>query len=226
MKLSDRLFACASLVQPGNPAVDIGTDHGYLPIYLLKNGICPTVIAADLREKPLQAARDNAARFGVTDNISFSLSNGLEKIPVESVRTIICAGMGGDLIKEILMNANETWTPEYQFILQPQSAVHELREFLTNNGFEIKREKLARDGRFVYSVMDVRYGEGRPTSLGQYFLPRYLKSDPLYGDYAHRVKTGITQTIQNLRLAKTPQTGKLEYFQLALDEILEMEAEA
>ena len=226
MKLSARLMACADLVIPGNPAVDVGTDHGYLPIYLLQNEISPYVIAADLREKPLQAARMNAEKLGVHDHIEFILSDGLQNILVENIRTVICAGMGGELIKQILLGKKEVWDESYQLILQPQSDIHYLREFLWCNGFEIIREKLAFDYKFIYSVMDVRYGGGTPKSMGEYFLPACLKGDPLYDQYAHRVKSGILQTLANLKKAKTPQTDKLAYFEMALREVERMEAQA
>lgn len=224
MKLSDRLLACAELVNKGNAVVDVGTDHGYLPIYLLQNSIASSVIASDLREKPLLSAKNNADKYGVHDNILFMLSDGLKSIPTDQIRTIICAGMGGTLIQTILLNAKETWNPEYQFILQPQSDVSQLREFLWTNGFTIIREKLAMDNRFVYSVMDVRYGGGSPKTMGEYFLPSCLKEDPLFHRYVYRVKEGILQTLRNLAKAKTPQEEKLAYFTLALQEVERMES--
>lgn len=226
MKLSDRLLACADLVIQGNSVVDVGTDHGYLPIYLLKNGIASSVIASDLREKPLQAAKSNAEKYGVHENIDFLLSDGLKNVPVHQIRTIICAGMGGQLIQTILSGARETWNEDYQFILQPQSDIPQFREFLWTNGFRILREKLAMDNRFVYSVMDVRYGGGTPQPLGEYFLPSCLKADPLFNRYSHRVKEGIRQTLRNLEKAKTPQDEKLAYFTLALSEVERMESGA
>lgn len=217
-------MACGSLVNKGNAVVDVGTDHGYLPIYLLQNGIAPSVIASDLREKPLQAARANAEKFGIHENISFILSDGLKSIPTAQVRTIICAGMGGNLIENILLSAKETWTPEYQFVLQPQSDVPQFREFLWTNGFTILREKLAMDNRFVYSVMDVRYGGGTPKTMGEYFLPGCLREDPLFQRYTYRVKEGILQTLRNLKKARTPQEEKLAYFTQALREVERMES--
>ena len=226
MKLSDRLLACAELVEKGNVVADIGTDHGYLPIYLLQNGIASKVIAADLREKPLQAARSNAEKYGVHENISFMLSDGLKSIPTDQVNTVICAGMGGTLIQNILLGAKETWTPDYQFILQPQSDIPQFREFLWTNGFTIRREKLAMDNRFVYSVMDVRYGGGEPKGIGEYFLPECLMEDPLFYRYVHRVKEGILETLRNLKKARTPQEEKIAYFTMALQEVERMESES
>ena len=102
MKLSSRLLNCANMVQPGNVAIDVGTDHGYLPIYLLEQGICPHVLASDIREKPLEAAKRSARRAGISKGISFYLSDGLKDIPTDEFQTVICAGMGGDCFIVIL----------------------------------------------------------------------------------------------------------------------------
>ena len=87
---------------PGSRVADIGTDHGYLAVHLLREGVCPFVTAADLREQPLQKARENAARFGVADRMQFLLSDGLQSIPPDAAGTIVMAGMGGDLMVRIL----------------------------------------------------------------------------------------------------------------------------
>ena len=100
--ISNRLLLCAALVPPGSRAADIGTDHGYLAVHLLREGVCPFVTAADLREQPLQKARENAARFGVADRMQFLLSDGLQSIPPDAAGTIVMAGMGGDLMVRIL----------------------------------------------------------------------------------------------------------------------------
>lgn len=225
MKLSARLQVCADLVRPGNVAVDIGTDHGHLPIYLLKNHVCPKVLAADLREKPLNFARQNAALYGITENIAFYLSDGLKEIPRGEFRTVICAGMGGETIVSILEAAKDLWTPEYQFILQPQSAPYELREFLGANGFQIHREVLARDGKFVYTVMEVSFGAGSPLTLGQCYRPQgaVQREDDLYGDYISRVLESLSMTVRGLQKAKDEDPAKLRRFEAALAELKELE---
>ena len=225
MKLSARLQACADLVRPGNVAVDIGTDHGHLPIYLLKNNICPRVIAADLREKPLNFARQNAALYGIRENMDFYLSDGLKEIPRGAFNTVICAGMGGETIVSILEAAKDLWTSEYQFILQPQSAPYELRAFLGEKGFKIHREVLARDGKFVYTVMEVSFGEGTPLTPGQCYRPQgeLQRGDDLYRDYMRRVLESLSMTVQGLKRAKEGEPEKLKFFETALAELKELE---
>lgn len=227
MKLSARLSVCADLVRQGNVVADIGTDHAHLPIFLLKNNISPRAIAADLREKPLQFARQNAALYGICEDLSFYISDGLQNIPRGDFRTVVCAGMGGETIANILEAAKDIWTPEYQFILQPQSAPYELREYLSNNGFRIQREILARDGKFVYTVMDVSWGDGVPLSPGQCYRPQgeVQRGDDLYGDHITRVIRNLSMTVQGLRKAAQTDREKLQRHEVALRELLELEEE-
>lgn len=223
MKLSERLMACVHYIRPGARVADVGTDHGYLPIYLLKKRISSYCIASDLRELPLRTAVENARRHRVEDQMDFFQSNGLDDVPVERVDTVVCAGMGGDLIRDIINREKIIWNEGYQLILQPQSSVPELREFLWANGFIILEEKLARDGRFVYSVMNVRYGGGSVRTVGEYYLPSCLRQDPLYPEYASRVRDGMRMTLDNLSRAKEPQKEKIAFFSLVLSEIDGME---
>lgn len=225
MKLSNRLLTCAKLVQPGSRAVDVGADHGHLAIYLLSEEICAHVTASDLREGPLSAAMHNAAEAGVADQMDFCLSDGLKNVPMEGVDTVICAGMGGDTIRSILAGAREHWNPQLQLILQPQADVPELRRFLYASGFRILREVMARDGGFVYSIMEVRYGGGTPLGLGQSYIPQgeVDRSSPLYSAYMDRVRNGLTKTVAGIARGKTPNLERLAYFKAALKEMSELE---
>lgn len=225
MKLSSRLSVCAELITPGNVVADIGTDHGHLPIFLLQNQISPRVLAADLREKPLQFARQNAAMCGIRDNIEFYLSDGLLDIPRGAFRSVVCAGMGGETIAHILEDAKDLWTEDYQFVLQPQSAPYELRQFLGENGFQIIREKLARDGKFVYTVMDVRWGGGKPFSPGQCYRPQgqVERQDGLYEAHITRIIRNLKMTVDGLRKAAQRDDQKLLHLEKALEELLTLE---
>lgn len=222
MKLSNRLLACASLVRPGSVAADIGTDHGHLPIYLLQNDICPRVIAADLREGPLNAARRNAALAGVSE-ISFFLSDGLRNVPLDGVDTVIMAGMGGDTIRMILDREKDIG--DIQLILQPQADVPELRRFLGDRDFSIRQEVFARDGNFVYTVLEVRQGGGVPISSGESYRPQGQvdRTSPLYAAYMDRVKLGLEKTVQGIRQAKTVDWERLRFFEEAQNELIELE---
>lgn len=224
MKLTNRLLTCANLVRCGNVAADIGTDHGYLPIYLLEQGICPRVLAADIREMPLEAAKRSVRRAGITEHIDFYLSDGLEALPVEKVQTVICAGMGGDCIIGILDRTRTVWQPDYQFVLQPQSSVSDLRCWLSEQHFTIQRERLARDGKFIYTVMDVIYGGTMNLTPGEHFLPidRFDCSDPLLLDYYNRSVESLTMTVQGLSQAKQASVAQKNYYETALEQVQRM----
>ena len=220
--ISNRLLLCAAMVPPGARAADIGTDHGYLAVYLLQNEICPFVTAADLREQPLQKARENAARFGVADRMQFLLSDGLQDIPRDAAETIVMAGMGGDLIVRILEASPWVCDARYTLILQPQSAGQALRQYLSVHGFAIDREALAQDGHFLYTVLRARKGTMPPLMPGQqYASPQLLREGgALLPKYLARIENALAGTIQGLQKADEPE--KLRYYQTALAEIKEM----
>ena len=224
LPISKRLLCCASMVQPGSRVADIGTDHGYLGIYLLQSGAARHVIACDLRKDPLENARRNAKLFGVDGEMEFRLSDGLEKILPDEVDTVVMAGMGGDLIQKILSQCPWRKREGLQFILQPQSAGNVLRRWLCEDGFEIRREEPVQDGHFLYTVMDIRQGEPAPLTPGtEYASPALLASgSPLVGNYLARVENALQETVRGLTNAEKQRPERLAYFGQALLEIQEM----
>ena len=224
LPISKRLLCCASMVQPGSRVADIGTDHGYLGIYLLQTGAARHVIACDLRKDPLENARRNAKLFGVDGAMELRLSDGLEKILPDEVDTVVMAGMGGDLIQRILSQCPWRKREGLQFILQPQSAGNVLRRWLCEDGFEIQREEPVQDGHFLYTVMDIRQGEPAPLTPGtEYASPALLASgSPLVGNYLARVENALQETVRGLTNAEKQRPERLAYFGQALLEIQEM----
>ena len=154
LPISDRLLACAGFIAPGDRVADVGCDHGYLSIYLLLNGIAKSCIASDINEGPLLSAVRNAEKYGVRERISFHLSDGVRNIP-RDFDTLVCAGMGGDTMISILEAAPWLKSSQYRLILQCQSKTPLLRHYLTQNGWRIAEETVLRDGRFLYTVMEV-----------------------------------------------------------------------
>ncbi len=224
LPISKRLLCCASMVQPGSRVADIGTDHGYLGIYLLQSSAARHVIACDLRKDPLENARRNAKLFGVDGEMELRLSDGLEKILPDEVDTVVMAGMGGDLIQKILSQCPWRKREGLQFILQPQSAGNVLRRWLCEDGFEIQREEPVQDGHFLYTVMDIRQGEPAPLTPGtEYASPALLASgSPLVGNYLARVENALQETVRGLTNAEKQRPERLAYFGQALLEIQEM----
>lgn len=173
--LSKRLALCANYIGTANRVADIGCDHGYLGISLLKNGQAQSVIAADVRPMPLQAAKENAERFGFREKMEFYLSDGVQKIP-RDFDVMVCAGMGADTIISIIENAPWLKSTSYRLILQCQSKTATLRKYLNENDFSIISESALKDGRFLYTVMEVLYRQEAPFTVGQcHFSPALAK---------------------------------------------------
>ena len=191
--LSDRLLACCGFISPGDRVADIGCDHGYLGIYLLTKGIASSVIAADVNEGPLKSAMVNARKFGVHDNMTFYLSDGLRNIP-RDFDTMVCAGMGGDTMIHILSAAPWLKKEGYRLILQCQSKTPMLRRYLSENGWRITEESVLRDGRFLYTIMDVYYEPAYPRlTVGEWYFPPALLENPgeALPEYYHWVTEGL-----------------------------------
>lgn len=225
LPISDRLRCCAAQVPPGARVADIGADHGYLGIFLLQTGQAAFVHASELREGPLHRAMENAARYGVAEKMRFSQADGLAAVRPEEVDTIVCAGMGGDLITQIISACAWLRDPRYLLILQPQSSGADLRRALAALSFGIEKEALVRDGGFLYQVLSVRYGRAAPlTPGGQYASPALLASgDPLLPEYLSRITRSLTLTVEGIRRGGDPADAeKLRYYESALSEVREM----
>lgn len=156
MKLTDkRLLTCGELVT-GEVVADIGTDHGYLPIWLVESGKCSRALACDTAEKPLESARRNIMAAGLEDKITAVRSDGLKSVELSGVTDIVIAGMGGELIAEIL-SAREL-PEDMNLVLQPMTKWDVLRKWLWEKGWRVTEERACVQGDFVYSVMQCRKG--------------------------------------------------------------------
>lgn len=177
--ISKRLRLCAQLVPPGARVADIGTDHGYLGLYLLQNGLDAHVLAANLRPQPLQTAKLHAAKFGFAGQMEFRLSDGLAEIGPDEADTIVCAGMGGDLIVEILSACPWLRDRNYTLILQPQSAGQELRRWARRARLR-HRVRAACAGRkiFIHGAPGAS-GAGTPLSPGAQYVSPWLRQSGL-----------------------------------------------
>ncbi len=165
--LSLRLLKIASFIETGERVADIGTDHGFLPIFLRKSGKSPRVIASDIREKPLSSAIANVKKAGI-DEIDFRLCDGLSSIEKDEVDAIIIAGMGGECIAGILEFSRWARGSGKHFVLQPMNSPEELRRYLCTAGYTIKKECAVRDAGRIYTVMDV-YAEPESVSRNEAF---------------------------------------------------------
>lgn len=156
--MNKRLKAIFSYIKDGIGVVDVGTDHGYIPVALCENGYRGNIIASDINEGPLETARRNAAEAGFDERIQFTLCDGLQGCDRSLVDTIVIAGMGGDTICGILDRDDWCIAAPYTLILQPMTKAEVLRYWLINNGLHIADEKIVRDGN-IYQIIVARAGE-------------------------------------------------------------------
>ena len=155
--LDSRLLKIAGLVPVGSRVADIGTDHALLPIYLIESKIAKKVIASDIRRGPLSVARKNIKKSASGENIDLRFSDGLDEIGCEEVDTVIVAGMGGELIADIINRAKWLRNSKYKLLLQPMSSAMELRKFLSKNNFEIIEELAVLSVGRIYSIIEAVY---------------------------------------------------------------------
>lgn len=159
IELSDRLQAIADMVTAGNRVCDVGCDHGFVPIYLIKQGISPKVIAMDVNEGPLKRAREHIEEYGAGAYIETRLSDGLSSFREGEADSLICAGMGGRLMMRILQEDTVKTASFKEMILQPQSELQQFRYFLRCQGYLIVDENMIEeDGKF-YPMMRAVKGE-------------------------------------------------------------------
>ena len=145
MKLDSRLMAIANLVRENKIFADIGTDHAYLPVYLVEKGITKKAVAADLRVGPLENAKDAVVSYGFTEQIELRLSDGLDNFKENEVEEIAVAGMGGLLISQFIEKTEWLKNEDIHLILQPMTHIEELRKTLFDNGFVIEEEVVAEE---------------------------------------------------------------------------------
>ena len=155
--LDNRLSLCASLVRKNHRVADIGTDHAYLPVWLCKNNITTSAIAADVNPEPLKRGVQTIEKYCATRLVTPCLSDGLQQINPDLVDDIVIAGMGGELITDIISKAPWVKNEKYHLILQPMSKADYLREYLYRNGFDIKYEEATVAENKLYTVMSVFY---------------------------------------------------------------------
>ncbi len=163
MQLSPRLSKIASLVPECHTLADVGTDHGYIPLVCLKQGIAKHAIAMDINPMPLKRAQDNFIKHGCMPRSELRLSNGLAELKSGEADVIVIAGMGGPLICDIIKNGTHAIGNDTLLLLQPMIAPMELRSFLFANGYSVCDEYVVREDNKYYNIMTVRRGVAQPT---------------------------------------------------------------
>jgi len=159
--LSQRLEKLASYVEKTDILGDIGTDHGFIPIYLLENNVTNQIIASDLNQGPLDNAKEELSQRGLVQAVDLRLGGGLEPYTLGEINTALIAGMGGTLIRNILEEGREHLPYLKKLILQPMHGVVDLRRFLLNNGFRIVDEDLIYENNIYYEIIVAKRGKSQ-----------------------------------------------------------------
>ena len=202
--LDGRLACAASFVRKDSVVCDVGTDHAYLPVNLIQRGIAKRAVACDINEGPLERARWSAAKFGVTDKIRFVLADGLDGVHPEEdgVNDIIICGMGGELIARIVDASAYPRNPAVSLILQPMTCVPELRQYLWDNGFCIREERLCEAAGKIYTCIHASYdGEQRIYTPAELILGKsnIEKREPLFDGYANTAVRRLNTQIAGMK---------------------------
>lgn len=174
MHLSDRLLAIAGFVSEGNVLADIGTDHGYIPIYLTENDRIPRAIAMDVNKGPLEKARKHIAAHDLSDRIDTRLSDGLHELHAGEADTVLIAGMGGALMSRIIDEGSQVLESVSELIVQPQSEIREFRHFLHDHAYKIVKEHMLIDDGKFYVIMKVVHGQESYSNEVEYIYGHLL----------------------------------------------------
>lgn len=199
-EMTPRLLTAASLVRKGTVVADVGTDHAYLPIYLVTSGVADRAIASDINAGPLARADANIRRFGLSERIETRLTPGLTGIEAFAPTDILICGMGGELIASILEAAEFVKDPKVRLILQPMSSAKELRLWLAQNGFAIEEERFAKEKEKLYVVIAASYtGESYELSSEDSYAG--LGTGDLFPEWIRRQIIGLQKQVNGLAKA-------------------------
>lgn len=155
--INKRLLVCSELVRDGAVLADVGTDHAYLPIYLLAQSKIERAVLSDINQGPLNKARENSEKAGFIDRVELKLCNGAKELSNSGATDYAICGMGGELIADIIEHAPHLKNENINLILQPMSKPEALREYLFSNGFEILKERYVTDTGKHYVCILARY---------------------------------------------------------------------
>lgn len=220
--LDKRLLTVASLVRKNSVFADIGTDHAYVPIYLIQSGRCKQGYASDVRKGPLQSAAKNIAQYDCSNKITALLSDGLLAYSATDAEDYIIAGMGGELIAKIIDSAPFEITDKYNFILQPMTREDELRDYLNENGFSVLCETVVEDKTKSYVIMLATKTGSKPLQnpMHRYVGKLDLTLQPSRNYLARKIKS-LTKQRDALTLAGyTDEAEKTDSVIKALEDIL------
>lgn len=224
IKLSARLDTIAKLVPSFGGVADVGTDHGYIPVWLAQNGHRGALFATDINKAPLEHAKQTATEYGQDDKILFYLGDGLGTLENGNISTVIIAGMGGENIAGILAAAPWTKDNSCLLILQPMSKSPFLRKWLFENGYKVLSEQLIDDGT-IYEILTAKAGEDAPYSPAELLVghKQLISSSPLFKNRLNNLIEKSKRAVSGLTAsAKTEDTARFDEANKTLSSLLEL----
>ena len=207
MLKDNRMKEIYSLVRtmPDRGACDVGTDHAHIPIELVQTGKLPFAIATDISLPSAKKGEKNIAENGLADKIKTYCANGTLGVPLDGIGDVIIAGMGGELIAEIVLADERLKSHDLHFVLQPMTKQDELRVLLTENGYEIEKESCISDGERIYFIMSVYYtGEKKTLSVRERLLGVNTETSATLIKYAEELKGRISVRLRGIKSATLP----------------------
>ncbi len=214
MELNGRLKQIAALIPRCRTLADVGTDHGYIPIYCASHGICESAVAMDINPMPLRSAQNNIAKYGLQDKISVRLSDGLQSLAENEADVIVIAGMGGLLMRDILSRGGSVIGSGTLLALQPMLAARELREYLYSGGFDICDEYVCREQDKFYNIITARRGDGTHDEadiiVGRNLRQNSPEDFAAYVDYRLRVLGKIADGMKKSAQSSLPELAAVE----------------
>lgn len=209
--LSKRLKTVADMVTKGNVVADIGTDHGYVPIYLVKNHICNQAYAMDINEGPLEMAEKNIYLEGLSDKITTVLSDGMEQMADNTAETVIIAGMGGDLIVDILSRGEHVKGIK-ELVLSPHKRGDLVRKYLIENHWKIVREEMVTDAGKYYTMIKTQRGEDTEYNEVELIYGKYLlkNKNKILRKYLERENKKFSNILHTMKENGNENTSQVE----------------
>lgn len=202
MELSKRLQAVADLLSNGLVVADVGTDHGYIPIYLIETEKCPKALAMDINEGPLVRAKEHIAAHQLSDMIEVRQSDGVKALRIGECETVVVAGMGGALAVKIMTEGAAIFKSLKEFVLQPQSELDKVRLFLYENGYDIIEEEMVLEDGKYYPMMKVVNGNAQQYNIAELRYGRRLlqKKHPVLKAFLEKEFSSKQTIIKKLQL--------------------------
>ena len=225
LELTARLQLLADWVPQGAALADVGTDHGYLPVWLTLRDRLTSAIASDLRRGPLNRGMETALEYGVADRIDFRLCDGLRGVGPEEADVVVIAGMGGENIASILSRTPWAADGRHTLLLQPMTRAEELRTYLCASGFAIRREQAVEDRGVLYPVLEAGAGT-QALSLGRRAGGAFPENDPLGKRYIIEQIIRLQGAVAGLNRSAVPEDAeKADRLREILGSLLELREE-